>query len=122
MERRGQRLWQHEGEKTHDDIFAYLEKAREHPTGKLWVDCFIIPTMLAHQFTRSEREGGWLLQMHCLEMMMPYFFVSGHHNYTRYISWHLRDMQHLPHDAKKDLAFSGLTVRKLRLSLGSQSA
>ena len=95
----------HEGEKTHDDIVAYLEKASEHPTGKLWVDYFIIPTMLAHQFTRSEREGDWLLQQHCLEMMIPYFFVSGHHNYARYISWHLRDMymQHLPHDAKKDL-------------------
>ena len=51
----------HEGEKTHDDIVADLEKAREHPTGKLWVDCLIIPTMLAHQFTRSEREGDWLL-------------------------------------------------------------
>ena len=36
-------------------------------------------------------------------MMIPYFFVSVHHNYARYISWHLRDMQHLPHDAKKDL-------------------
>eukprot|EP00745_Piridium_sociabile_P013977 TRINITY_DN2058_c0_g1_i7.p1 TRINITY_DN2058_c0_g1~~TRINITY_DN2058_c0_g1_i7.p1 ORF type:complete len:474 (+),score=89.64 TRINITY_DN2058_c0_g1_i7:286-1707(+) len=93
----------HEGEKTHDEIVAYLEKAREHPTGKLWVDCFITPTMLAHQFMRAEREGDWLLQQYCLEMMMPYFFVAGHHNYARYISWHLRDMQHLPHDAKKDL-------------------
>ena len=26
----------HEGEKTHDDIVAYLEKAREHPTCKLY--------------------------------------------------------------------------------------
>jgi hypothetical protein len=92
-----------EGEKTHGEIVDYLEKAREHPTGKLWVDCFIIPTMLAHLFMRAEREGNWLLQQHCLETMMPYFFVSGHHHYARYISWHLRDMQHLPQDAKKDL-------------------
>lgn len=45
------------GEKTHEDIAGYLEKARTHPTGKLWVDNFIQPTMLAHQFLRAEREG-----------------------------------------------------------------
>ncbi len=37
-----------EGEQSHADIVAYLKKAREHLTGKLWVDCFITPTMLAH--------------------------------------------------------------------------
>ena len=66
------------GEKSHDDIVAYLEKAREHPIGKLWVDCFIQPTMLAHQFLRAESEGDWLLQQHCLKMMLPYFFSAGH--------------------------------------------
>lgn len=39
-----------EGEKTHDQITAFLEKARQHPTGQLWVDCFIIPTLIAHRF------------------------------------------------------------------------
>jgi hypothetical protein len=91
-----------EGEKSHEDIVAYLGKAREHLTGKLWVDCFIMPTMPAHTFLRAEREGDWILQQHCLEMMLPYFFAAEHHHYARYISWHLRDMQHLPQDAKKD--------------------
>ncbi len=92
-----------EGEKCHDDMVAYLQKAREHPTGKLWVNCLITPTMIAHQFLRAEREGDWLLEQHCLEMMLPYFFAAGHHHYARYISWHLLDMRHLPQDAKKDL-------------------
>lgn len=92
-----------DGEKHHGDIATYIDKAREHPTGKLWVDCFIVPTMIAHQFLRAEREGNWLMQQHCLEKMLPYFFEAGHHNYARYISWHLRDMQNLPQDAKKDL-------------------
>ena len=35
--------------------------------------------------------------------MLPYFFVAGLHHYGRYISWHLRDMQHIPPDAKQDL-------------------
>ena len=91
------------GQKSDEDIVAYLEKARYHPTGKLWVDSFITLIMIAHQFLRTEREGDWLLQQHCLEIMLPYFFVSGHHHYARYISWHLRDMQHLPDDAKQDL-------------------
>ena len=35
--------------------------------------------------------------------MLPYFFVAGHHHHARYISWHLRDLQHIPLDAKQDL-------------------
>ena len=91
------------GEKTHEQISAFLEKAREHPTGRLWVDCFIILTLIALRFWRAEREGDWLLQQHCLEEMLPYFFAAGHHHYARWITWHLRDMQHLPATAKDDL-------------------
>lgn len=35
--------------------------------------------------------------------MLPYFFAAGHHHYARWITWHLRDMQHLPDTAKDDL-------------------
>ena len=60
--------------------------------------------MLAHHFMRVEREGDWIQQQHCLQRMLPYFFVAGHHHYARYISsHHLRDMQHIPPDAKQDL-------------------
>ena len=59
--------------------------------------------MLANKFMRVEGEGDWIIQQHCLERMLPYFFVAGHHHYARYISWHLRDMQHIPLDAKQDL-------------------
>ena len=43
-----------------------------------------------------------MLQQQYLEKMLPYFFVAGH-NHSRYISWHLRDMQHIPLDANQDL-------------------
>ena len=59
--------------------------------------------MLAHHFMRVERECDWILQQNCLERMLPYYFEVGHHHYARYISWHLRDMQHIPLDAKQDL-------------------
>ena len=59
--------------------------------------------MLAHHFMRVEREGDWILPQNGLERMLSYFFVAGQHHYARYISWHLRDMQHIPPDAKQDL-------------------
>ena len=58
--------------------------------------------MLAYQFMRIEREGDWILQQHCPEGMLPYLLVAGHHHYARYISWRLRDIQHIPLDAKQD--------------------
>ena len=54
-------------------------------------------------FHKIGREGGWILQQYRLERMLPYFFVAGRRHYARFISWHLRDMQHLPLDAKQDL-------------------
>lgn len=93
-----------DGTKTFDEIAAYVEKARQHPTGKLWVDCLVKPTLLAHQFLRAEREEDRLFQQLCLEQMLPYFFVAGHVHYARYISWHLLEMRYLlPAESKADL-------------------
>ena len=44
------------GPKTFDQIQQYLETARLHPTGRHWVDNFLLPTLLVHQFERAERE------------------------------------------------------------------
>ena len=66
--------------------------------------------MLAHHFTRVEQEGDWILQQHCLERMLPYFFVAGHHHYARYISL---DMQHIPPDAKQDLLNGSHVCRQI---------
>ena len=41
-----------DGSHTFDDLTAYLE-ARKTPTGRLWVDCLIKPTHIAHLFIRS---------------------------------------------------------------------
>ncbi len=74
------------GCKTYQELTDYMETAREHPTGRLWVDCLVKPTLLALMFMRGERNGDYLLQQHCLNAMLPYFFAAGHHNYARYIS------------------------------------
>ena len=92
------------GVKTFNEISRYLEEARQHPTGRHWVDNLIKPTLLVHQFLRAEREGNWLFQQLCLEQMLPYFFSAGHVHYARYISWHLLEMRHcLPAAAQADL-------------------
>ena len=71
------------------ELRDYLETAREHPTGRLWVDCLIKPTPLALMFLFGERNGDFLLQKHCLKEMLPYFFAAGHQNYARYLSWYV---------------------------------
>ena len=91
------------GAKTYQELSDYLEAAREHPTGRLRVDCIIKPTLIALMFLRGEHNGDFLLQQHCLNSMLPYFFVAGHHNYARYLSWYVRQMENLPQHAKDDL-------------------
>ena len=50
------------GAKTCEEISAYMEEARKHPTGRYWVYNFLKPTVLTHQFIHAEREGNWLFQ------------------------------------------------------------
>ena len=90
------------GVKTYEELNVYLETARGHPTGRLWVDCFVKPTLLSLMFLRGEWNGDFLLQQHCLKAMLSYFFAAGHHNYARYMSWYVQQMEHLPHPAKED--------------------
>ena len=65
-----------DGEKTFNEISAYMDEVRKHPTGKHCVDNFIKPTLLVHQFLHAEREGDWLFQQLCLERMLPIFLVQ----------------------------------------------
>ena len=74
--------------------------------GRQWVDNLITPTLLAHQLIRSEREreGVGFYSSFCIKRLLPYFFIAGHHNYARYLSWHCLDMSVLlPAEAKDDL-------------------
>ena len=88
---------------SYEELNVSLETARVHPTGRLWVDCFVKPTLLSLMFLRGDRNGDFLLQQHCLKAMLPYFFAAGHHNYASYLSWYVQQMEHLPHRAKGDL-------------------
>ena len=91
------------GVKTFEDIEQYLDVARRHPTGRHWVDNFLLPTLLIHQFERAEREGNIDLKLLTLKRMMKYFFLAGHVHYARYLTQYLLEMASLPCDAKVNL-------------------
>ena len=112
------------GIKTWDEICEYLEKARLHPTVRHWVDNLINgPTLLIHQLLRSEREGDWLFQQLCIRRLLPYFFIAGHHNYARYLSWHCLEMAILlPAMAKDDLLSGAFVCRHKAGSWNAVSA
>jgi hypothetical protein len=111
------------GFKTWEEVCEYLEKARQYPTGPSWVDNLVIPTLFAHQLLRSEREGDWFLQQLCIRRLLPYFFIAGHHNYARYISWHCLEMSVLlPADAKDELLSGAFVCRHKAGSWNAVSA
>ena len=65
------------GPKTFKQIEQYLDTACLHPTGCHWVNNFLLPTHLVHQFERAEREGNIHLKQVVLERKMKYFFLAG---------------------------------------------
>lgn len=92
------------GPKTFEQIEQYLDIARLHPTGRHWVDNFLLPTLLVHQFERAEREGDIHLKQLTMERMMKYFFLAGHVQYARYLTQYLLEMRALNAEAKADLS------------------
>ncbi len=46
-------------------------------------------------YVRAKREGDWLLHVHCVKAMMPYFFATGHQSYARLGLVYLRAIENL---------------------------
>ena len=82
-----------------DAFMANLEaRALKSKTCKLWLDCLVKPVLLMMAYVRAEREGDWLLHVHCVKEMMPYFFAAGHQNYARLGLVYLRAIENLPNN------------------------
>ena len=65
------------GSTTVVEITEELDKARQSRTGRLWVDCFIIPVVIIQLYLRAEREGNWLLHIYiCPEENDTIFICS----------------------------------------------
>ncbi len=90
-----------DGVETFDDLDQFLtDMSSRSNTSKLWVDCFIRPTLIMMTFTRAERESDWPLHLWALTQMIPYFFVASHVNYARYGLYYLTSMEALPPEVK----------------------
>ena len=82
---------------TFEELDAMLtDISNRSDTGKLWVDCFVRPTLIMMVFVRAERESDWPLHLWAVGEMIPYFFASAHVNYARYGLYYLRSMESLP--------------------------
>ena len=80
-----------------------LADSCKHPTGRLWVHCFILPVAIMLLFIRAEREGNWSLHVFGMEPMIPYFFNAGHWSYARYITHHCLELKYISEDVRKVL-------------------
>ena len=74
------------GPNTFEEIYEYLAVARLHHTGRHWMDNFLLPTLLIHQFEHAEREGAYYLKQLTMERMPKYFFLAGHVQYASYLT------------------------------------
>ena len=63
---------------------------------KHWIDSLIKPIFICLLFARADREGEWLLHLKSVKEMLSYFYAAGHHNYARYGSYYLRNIETLP--------------------------
>ena len=69
----------------------------QNRTTKLWLDCLIKPVLIMMLCVHAEREAEWVLHLHAVALMMPFFFfAAGHVNYARYGLYYLRSMQSFP--------------------------
>ena len=65
------------------------------PTFQYW-DTVRRMEILGLIFVRAHREQNFPLYIESLKALAPWFFALDHHNYSRWISIHIRDMESLP--------------------------
>lgn len=85
-----------------------LEKGHDHQKSKFqfW-DTILHFELLGLLFIRAHREANFHLYVDSLKALVPWFFCMDHHNYARWISVHIRDMENLPPTTKEELEQHG---------------
>ena len=64
------------GAKTYQELREYMDRAvRDHPVGRLWVDCLIKPLFSPCSYC-MDRVSDFLLQQVSLKAMIPYIFAA----------------------------------------------
>ena len=87
------------GAKTYAELCVYLETAREHPTGRLWMDCLIKPTQVCRSVWRADiyqaREGFWRYEGHFNEHRASGCVRPPWHCHRTYVQWRWEEQK--PH-------------------------
>lgn len=76
------------------------------PTFQFW-DTVLHFELLFLLFIRAHRQANFHLYVDSLKALVPWFFSMDHHNYARWISVHLRDMENLPPMIKEEFEQHG---------------
>ena len=87
------------GAKTYEELNVYLETARGHPTGRLRVDCFVKTHCCR---SCSCAESGTVTSSSSSTVQGNAAILLRSINYAHYLSWYVRQMEHLPQRAKED--------------------
>ena len=74
------------GQMTFDGIAQYLKTACIYLTDPYWLDNFLLPTLLVHQFERAEQKGEVQLKKLTMKRIMKYVFFAGQAQYAHYIT------------------------------------
>ncbi len=92
------------------EIQVVLEQARKYPTGQIWIDCLVIPVMIAHMYVYAEKgERNYIYQRYCLKRMVTYFIAAGHFSYGRYILWRVKEQESIQEEAEVLWLLGGLS-------------
>jgi len=76
----------------HDDLMDMFELIASHRRiTQLWVDNLIKPVFIIMIFVRAEQEVYWPLNIWTVNIMMPFFFYTGHFNYARFEIMHINN-------------------------------
>jgi len=87
------------------NTFMARRKSSESKTLKLWMNYLVKPVLLMMTYARAEKVKSWLLFVHCVKTMMPYFFAVGHQSYARLGLVYLRSTENFPKSSVRFLLY-----------------
>ena len=97
-----------------EDLTNKLERAAaKSPTSKLWVDYLLKPVFIMMLYERAEKEGEFLLHLRAIELMLSYFFATGHIHYARYATYYIVSMKTLPEHVLQHFSKGDHVVRHI---------
>lgn len=74
------------------------DRAEKSPTFKYWLTVLNLEITLL-SFVRAVRLGDYNKYKEAMKVMIPWYFIFDHQNYSRWLSVHICDSEQLKHNA-----------------------